>query len=136
MHGHPAVAQQLHDETIAAAGQFAAINEQHHHIHLADGPPGALHQPFAQQVMGFVDAWGVNKHQLGRGRGQDPAQAIAGGLGHGRGDRHLFAYQVVEQGRFAHVGAPDQGDKARAETRRARAKTVQADQPALAFLAY
>ena len=82
LHRRLAVAQQVHDVAVAAPGGLAAIHQQQHHIHITDGAAGRLHQPFAQQVVGLVDAGGVQQNQLGRGRGEDGPQAVAGGLGH------------------------------------------------------
>ena len=62
VHRRAAVLQQLHDEAIAPARRLAAIHQQQHHIHLADGTAGALHQALPQQVVGLVDARGVEQH--------------------------------------------------------------------------
>ena len=110
--GHLGALEQLDDEAIPAAGGLAAIHEQKHLIDFTDGATGGLYEPLPQQVMGLVDPGGVHEHQLGRGRGEDRPQPIAGGLGHRGGDRHLLADQLIHQGGLAHVGPSHQGDKA------------------------
>ena len=111
-HRSSAMAQQLDDIAIPTAWCCAAVHEQQHQIYLANGGTGHLHQVFPQQVVGLVNAGGVQQHQLGRGPGQNAPQAVAGCLGHRGGDGHLVAHQLVEQGGLAHVGSPDQGHKA------------------------
>ena len=111
VHRGPAMAQQIHDEAIPPARRFAAIHQEQHHIHFANGAAGALHQPFAEEMVGLVDPGRIQQHQLGAGGGQDRPQPVAGGLGDGGGDRHLGAHQLVQQGGFTHVGPADQGDK-------------------------
>ena len=48
LHRHLGAGQQFDDEAIAASCGLAAIDQQQHLIHLADGGPGALHQPLTQ----------------------------------------------------------------------------------------
>ena len=117
LHRGAGLAQDLHDPGIAPARRLAAVDQQQHLIHLTDGTPGALHQPLAQQVMGLVDARRVEQHQLGGGGGEDGPQAVAGGLGHRRCDRHLLAHQVVQQRGLAHVRPTDQGHEPGSERR-------------------
>lgn len=115
LHRLAAVAQQVDDEGIAPSCRLAAIEQQQHLVDLANGAPGALHQPLTQQVVGLVDPRCIQQHQLSPIGCDDAAQPIPGGLGQGGGDRHLLAHQLVEQGGFADVRASDQGDKPRAE---------------------
>ena len=119
MHRCAGVGQQLHDEAVASSRRLAAIHQQQHQIHLADGAARGLHQALSQQVVWLVDAWGVHQHQLGGWRGEDRAQTVACGLGDRGGDGHLLAHQLVEQGGFAHVGPSHQGHKAGSEAFRA-----------------
>ena len=48
VHRCAGMGEKLHDEAITAACRLAAIHQQQHQIHLADGAAGALHQPFPQ----------------------------------------------------------------------------------------
>ena len=116
VHRQVDLAQQIRDVGVTPTRRLAAIHQQQHHIHLADRPAGALDKPLTQKMMGLVDAWCIEQHQLGRGCGENGPQPVAGGLGHGRGDRHLLSHQLVEEGRLAHVGATDQGDEAGSES--------------------
>ena len=74
-----------------------------------------MDESLAEEMVWFVDAWRVHQYQLGLRGGEDGAQPVAGGLGDWRGDRHLLAHQVIEQGGFAHVGPPNQGHEARSK---------------------
>ena len=65
-------------------------------------------------MVGFVNARRVHQNHLGHLGSEDGPQAVAGGLGHRGGDRHLFPHQLIHQGGFAHVRATNQCDEARA----------------------
>jgi hypothetical protein len=65
--------------------------------------------------MGDMQAGGNYKDHLSLFEGEDAKLAAAGGLGAGRNGGDLLAHEGVHQGRFADVGAPDDGYKAGAE---------------------
>ena len=107
--------EQVHDKPVAAAEFRRAIDHKQNRIHRVNGDLGVLHQHLPQAVVGLVDAGGIDKDDLGLGRSEDAAQAVAGGLGSGGGDGDFLADEGVHQRRFADIGPTDDGDEPRSE---------------------
>src|SRR5690606_22077797 len=57
----------------------------------------------------------VDENELGVGARQNAEQAMSRRLRLARGDTEFLADQRVEQGRLAHIGAPDDGNRATAK---------------------
>ena len=68
--------------------------------------------------MGLMNPRRIHQDQLSFIGGEDRAQPVAGGLGHGRGDRNLVADELIHQRGLPHIGAADQGHKTRAKSLR------------------
>ena len=88
------------------------LRQPDHHVGFSQGSEGRLRQAGVEGPLGLQDPRGVQEEHLGRGLIDDAQQPEAGGLGLGGGDGDFPPHQPVQQGRFAHVGIADQGDKA------------------------
>ncbi len=87
-----------------------------HHRHQVDIPASLfshLVQGGAEPSLARVHTGGVDQRQLIVGRGRNPQDAGAGGLGLGADDGDLLPQQPIEERGFSGAGSSDQGDEAR-----------------------
>ena len=59
-----------------------------------------------------MDVRRIEEEDLGGGEGLDPQNSVPGGLGLGRNDGNLLTHEAIEEGGFAYIGPPYDGDNA------------------------
>ena len=88
---------------------MAKVHHPDHGVHVGEGLVHLLVHELPQGVHGLVQPRGVHEDDLPPSLGEDPAEALAGGLGAGAYGGHLHPEEVVEQGGLAHIGLAHDG---------------------------
>ncbi len=110
--GMVGLADDVHQEAIAAAARFAGVHDHGHDVHFPQRVERGIDHPDVQPMERLVDAGGVQVDDLAGGTLADPDDPVPRRLRLVRDDRELLADEAVEQRRLAGVGPADEGHEA------------------------
>ncbi len=102
-------------EFVAAADGDRSVDYQREHVDAFEGVLEFVHHLAAENVFGFVNAGRIDEDDLRVVAIQDSLDAIAGGLRLRGNDGYFAADELVDERRFACVGAAYYGDESRFE---------------------
>ena len=96
---------------VATADGGGGVHDQRERVDAFEGVLQLVHHLAAENVLGFVDAGRIDQDDLRVFAIQDSLNAVARGLRLGRNDGDFAADELVDQRRFARVGAAYYGDE-------------------------
>ena len=96
------------DEGVAGADLLVGGQAEADDVDLEQRLADQVVEPLPEQGARLVQPGGVDEDQLRRGRGDDPADGVPGGLRLAGGDGDLVPHQRVGQRRLAGVGPSDE----------------------------
>ena len=110
-HGFAAAAQAVGDLVLDRDDAGLRVDDEEDHVGLVDGRLGLPAHGRLDLAGRIVEAAGVHEGELPPAPVRRGVEAIAGGPRLVLHDGHALADDTVEEGRFADVGTPDDGDQ-------------------------
>ena len=108
--GLVALAQVTGQCLVAGIEALAGVDDHQHRIRFLDGGEGLARHLRIDAVLVAADTTGVDHHEAPAAHARLTVLAVAGQPGKIGDQRIPAAGKLVEQGGFADIGAPDQGD--------------------------